>query len=251
MISNNRPVLDERNLRSFLRLVRVRLTDANAVGSGIARRLVVSVACATPLVPLAPAHDAAAVSGGGCRVGGETVVANRFVRVFQLRRPEREHEFTFAVCARNARRAHVLFASSMGSDVDAEQAVIGGWNVAYVVGRCRPGPDSHQQVGCKGRVVVYDARSRRSRSIPVSSNQEGTVIPVTDLIVTASGSAAWLIRNRDDPRTLELWATSASGPRRLDVGEVEFDAPEESSLALAGTRLYWQLGEMPKSLVFR
>ena len=162
---------------------------------------------------LAPAAEARRPP---CSQGGETVAGNRIVRVF-------EKGSRLIACTRADRDRDVLarrFDDDYVRSSDYSHVRLAGSFVAWVEtntdvsckAACPPGYQATQT-----RVTIRDAATDDVRTARVAA--------VSELVLTRTGSAAWIDGN-------DLRALEDAGERTLDTGDV-------SALEASRTRVTW------------
>jgi hypothetical protein len=202
------------------------------------RRTIVlaTLAAVFPAVDLLPAAGAAARPAASCDArGGTTVQANAQARVF---RKVAKRGFRTYVCYRATRRVTSLgdyaefAASTIVNDVRLAGRFVADWTESY-------GKGGDPSV----LVVVWDARTGRSQfHAPLSTPQASADgRKVTSLIVTATGTAAWIAGGTTAPATYEVHVAAGATDRVLATG----GDIDPISLAAANTALYWMQGGQP------
>ena len=167
----------------------------------------------TTFVSLAPAAEARRPP---CSKGGETIAANRIVRVF-------ENGSRLVACTKADRDRDVLarrFDDDYVTSSDYSHVRLAGSFVAWV--------QTNTDVSCKAacppdyeptrtHVTIRDAATDDERSTSVAT--------VSELVLTRTGSAAWI----DDSAVRAL---DDAGERTLDTGDV-------SALEASRSRVTW------------
>jgi len=196
----------------------------------------------------ARADDETLVADRGVRVvqRQETLVANREVRIFQ-----RQEYYDGALgststyaCNRQSGRLRYFQDAERGKDSGStRRPTAAGPFVAYIALTDKP----------TGPIFVWNSRTGATRLfIAINASDlraDGSAPPVTSLVLTPNGRAAWIVGPTDaqgtyvihttDPATRSTTSVIASGP---DI------APR--SLAVADGVLYWTQGPTARSAVF-
>lgn len=175
-------------------------------------RIVIAVLTATLLVPAA----ADAKRRPPCSKGGKTVDVNRAVRVF-------EKGPRLIACTKADRRRDVLARSRDDGYVtssDYADVVLAGSFVAW--------SQTTTDVSCKAMCPPGYEPTRTSvtvRDIATDDERSAFVEPIAELVLTSTGSAAWI-------ESGEVRALQDAGVSTLDAGDV-------SALEASRTRVSW------------
>ncbi len=175
----------------------------------------------------------AAKRGSSCtRAGSKTVVKNRLVRVYKVKR---ESETTLYSCRRTTGR-RVRLATARDEDVDSYGSVL--FNSVRLRGNYVAWATSVTDVSCKAScppgyqatkelIRLYNARSRGRRTV------EGYPLSAA-LVLSERGGVAWASRD-GDAGPVEIRASARSGDNRvLDSGSID-----PASLAIEITIISW------------
>ncbi|MEA2374213.1 MAG: hypothetical protein QOD53_676 [Thermoleophilaceae bacterium] len=193
------------------------------------------IAVVAIVVALAPS-GAAARRNHNCAVRGRTVVANRVARVFRAHYDPNDDSETYA-CLYRGGGAKLLTYDLAGSGTDVFHGAefqLAGTFVASAQVECGGGECDYSSV----RSV--DLRTRRTARSP--DRMQPDLLAPFALRLAKSGSFAVAARERY-PSVYGVFAVEARGKRTLDSG-VDVDP---NSLALAGSRVYWMRGGVPRS----
>ncbi len=112
---------------------------------------------------------------------------------------------------------------------------------------------SGNQQGSSYAVFVVDLKRRRTigafatgQPSPTQTQAAGTegldgVGPTTGLVVSPTGSVAWIVHDNQapDPPTYQVWKADRGSAKTMLAAGNDIDP---SSLALGGTRVYWSQG---------
>ena len=193
-------------------------------------------------VGLVPAGVAGRSKRTPCRPdkGAEVVQAN--TRAILVRGPRESGSRDYFACARSAGR--MVYLGGVSSDLAGGTGLVFRLGGTYVA-RLKTIADGRESASAETLSVV-DLRARNGGSGPsFSGSTRGDVrSQVIDTFVMApNGVAAFSAVTDGAPDQVELIALSRRGPVTLDAGPDL--AP--SSLALAGRRLYWTKGGVPRS----
>jgi hypothetical protein len=138
--------------------------------------------------------------------------------------------------------------SSVQGGGGIERETLAGTVVAYE--KSSNGGFSHP--GAKWQVVVRDLRNGRMlHKVPTGVRNDPQVRPdngigpTTAIVVKSDGSVAWIVQTNPGAGTYQVHALDGTGGRVLASGS-DIDP---SSLALAGSTLYWTQGGKPASAV--
>ncbi len=164
-----------------------------------------------------------------CLTSGTTIDASNQVRLFQVGE-DGDHELY--ACRLRGRRVRPL-----GYFVEArqgpDQATLAGRLVAFDYLTC----SRDQLVSCSGTVSVFDVGKRRERLARTVPGR------VKSLVLTPSGVVAWI---RTAPDSTAVSVLLKDGEHILATG----NDIDPSSLARAGSRLYWLQAGTPRSVTF-
>lgn len=170
-----------------------------------------------------------------CLRGGVTLAASGQVRLFRVGDNVEHSLYACLLQGRRIRRLGYFLENTEGPD----KPTVAGRYVASDFFLC------DRAVGCSGRVGVDDMRRRKYRISPTGAGRVGS------LVVTGRGAAAWIRDGEGNGRTTaspppvrSVQALLPDGTHRLDEGP-DIDV---ASLALAGSRLYWLKGGVPRSV---
>ncbi len=165
-----------------------------------------------------------------CLTSGTTLDASSQVRLFRI---GDDGDHRLYACLIQSRRVRAL-----GDFVEArdgpDRATLAGRLVATDNLTC----DRVQLVSCSGTVSVFDVRKRRERFARTVPGR------VKSLVLTSTGVVAWI---RTAPNSTAVSVLLDDGERVLATGN-DIDA---SSLARAGSRLYWLQAGVPRSVTFQ
>jgi hypothetical protein len=138
--------------------------------------------------------------------------------------------------------------SSVQGGGGIERETLAGTVVAYE--KSSNGGFSHP--GAKWQVVVRDLRNGRMlHKVPTGTRNDPQVRPdngigpTTAIVVKSDGSVAWIVETNPGAGTYQVHALDSTGGRVLASGS-DIDP---SSLALAGSTVYWTQGGKPASAV--
>jgi hypothetical protein len=165
-----------------------------------------------------------------CAARGQTVVANRFVRVFRINHPVVGSR-VYHVCDLRRHRSRLLDRDDDGDGL--QRVALAGRRVAYEYAVC----DDPESGGCEHGMYRSDIRRRRPALVTrVAADAD----MATDLVITRTGAMAWIVGVLATGRQL---VADGAGVRTLETG----DALEAGSLAVAGRRVYWTSGGEARS----
>lgn len=193
------------------------------------RRISLILGIALALTPLVAAGTADSRKRPGCRPAHtQTVVQDAHTRVFRRRIAPGAYNYDYFVCRFGSGRVIRLLRAGYLHRVSKWR--LAGRYVAWLQAETLETGD------IVTTILVYDA-TRRRRRMAVGGQ------PDPDLLLTRSGSVAWLDPRYQGPqRAVEV--------RTLDGRSLTLDRGpglKPGSLALAGSLLYWTHGGEPRS----
>jgi len=196
-------------------------------------RLTLVLALAAAIAAMCAPVAQAAKRGASCaRAGSKTVVKNRLVRVYEVKRSNA----TGLYSCRRATGRRVRLATALDEDVDPYGSVVFNsvrlrgnyvaWATSVTDASCKAScPPGYQAT--KESIRLYNVRSRRRRTVvgyPLS----------TALVLSERGGVAWASRD-GDTGPVEIRASARSGENRvLDKGNID-----PASLAIEITIISW------------
>ena len=170
------------------------------------------------------AFGGAAAPGKSGRCPGKLLMADGRSKVVK-------RDGVYRAC-RNGRRFWMGADDGVAGDV--LEIALAGRFVAWERAVCGKGST------CIGAILVRDLERGTRRSFSIPDGQR----TADDLVVTRSGSVAWIRLGRAElPNNREVRAADATGERVLDQG----DQIDPRSLAISGRRIYWMSGGAPRS----
>lgn len=174
------------------------------------------------------ASPALAASQPSCS-SGSTLAVSKSARVFQVKRAGILRLYG---CSNNKR----TYLGRVGSkDRDTSVLAVNGPRVAYVRTFCQGGP-------CIKNVLVHDLKKRKRVSWMAAAPGNFDDQKVTDLVLTRSGSVAWITDVNPDAPTARYVARKGLPPEQPTLVLAAGLDIIRGSLALAGNTLYWTQG---------
>jgi len=159
---------------------------------------------------------------------GSTLAVSKSARVFEVKRAGIRRLYG---CSNNQR----TYLGRVGSkDRDTSALAVNGPRVAYVRTFCQEGP-------CVKNVLVHDLRKRKPVLSMAAAPGNFDDQKVTDLVLTGSGSVAWITDVNPDAPTARYVVAARKG---LPLGQPPLVLAAgldivRGSLALAGNTLYF------------
>lgn len=225
---------------------RMRPSDVEA--GEMSKRILSAVLLAATVAVAAAGAAPATAATKGCMTRGKTVMANRYVRVYET--SGELYDLSYWSCSVWSRRPVYLLDGVIGGNTPL--IAIAGRFVAAVPWICSGG-DHEAGAICDGRVVVHDAKRRRSwETILPRLGRDGPG-QVTSVVVTARGWVAWSAC-RTTYELLEVWAMAPGGALQSIDAAPPVGPPSNAvndSLAVNGDRLYWEAAGVPRSRLLR
>lgn len=200
------------------------------------RTLAYAAALAAAATGAGPVHGAAKVT---CSTKGTTIAAGTSARVFVARSGATRRVYG---CSTSANKLRTLGRAD-GEGIVTKTVTVTGPRVAYAQRSCG-------DTGCQQSVLVRDLKTNKQVSAALSSPNDVDQ-EVTDIVLTRTGTVAWIAEERNDGGAATARVVSSRKPGAFVGIPVVPTATGldivAGSLALAGTRLYWTQGAVART----
>lgn len=159
---------------------------------------------------------------------GSTLAISKSARVFQVKLGSIRR--VYGCSTSTQKRSYLGRAGSV--DLDTSALALSGPRIAYVRTFCN-------EAGCRKNVLVRDLKTRK-RLLWVAT-ASGDDQKVTDLVLSKSGTVAWIVELNPDAPTARYVSSASKGQPLGQPVLVLANGLDiiPGSLALAGTTLYW------------